>query len=257
MASGLSVVLVHPTAPSKKKKKKKKTKKWKLTRGCELPHSAVLAAELHAKVSSQELAESTVIELDSYELSSAPKLHGPGSIFYLAISAYHLPTHPRPSPLPREVESSLSPYALASLRDGQVLKPIRRPLDLLSLSALGLAHPAQNRLCDVVGIVAALAPRVVRAPIGVKREVFLVDPWAAKQWTLSVWVRPELCSVARGTVVLLRNVRNHRFGGGSLNAYRDDCEGWDWMLLNPVHVVGCRVEEMRRWWVGREGGEAG
>jgi hypothetical protein len=110
------------------------------------------------------------------------------------------------------------------------LRPITRDLRLVDLAAVGTARLPHGSICDVLAVVASIAPAVVRSPLGPKRDLRLADPSTSKRVWLSVFADARRFAAAPGTVALFRSVRVHKFDGGSLNAYRADCEGAAWYV---------------------------
>ena len=58
-----------------------------------------------------------------------------------------------------------------------------------------------------------------------------------------------------GTVALFRSVTTNKWDGGSLNAFKRDCEGRNWFLESPQGVDGCDVTALKAWWENRQAGE--
>lgn len=191
-------------------------------------------------------------------LSTRPRTF---SFYHEAIPAHFmkcftslLPFYRRPK-YPPSLEAAcktLSTYALTSLENFRPLTPLPAPppRKVHNLADFLALKPTQNRICNVFACVLSMTeqlsyPSSFNHP---KRDVQLIDWTRELPITLSVWVEAENFAVAKGTPVLFLNLKNHRFGGGSLNAYRKDCEGRDWYIPNPEGVEGCDVSRMRQFW---------
>lgn len=145
--------------------------------------------------------------------------------------------------------TSLSQQALLALDAGKPLRRIHRTLDLMLLSTVPRLPLPQNFMCDIIAVVLWVSPEVVPAGrLGLKRELRLGDHSTTKRVLLSVFADPEHFTPAVGTVALFRSVKNHRFDGYSLNAYAEDCSGYDWFITNPDWVDPRRTKEVREWW---------
>ncbi|KAH0556977.1 hypothetical protein GP486_005236, partial [Trichoglossum hirsutum] len=145
---------------------------------------------------------------------------------------------------------SLSQYAIYSIEAGNPLKRIGRPLDIITLKSLAGLAKKQNRICDILAVIETEpSPIIKQYNLPPKRDIKLSDPTTLKRITLSVFVDAEHFTPAIGTICLIRNVRNHRFNGQSLNAYPEDCEGYDWFIPNPDFMVPKgKTEWLREWW---------
>lgn len=144
-----------------------------------------------------------------------------------------------------------------SLASHQALLPVRRPLRLTSLAALTGPHATRNKVVDVFAVVASVTPTLVRCPgirpgIHFKRELRITDPSTSKKVMLSVFVEPEEFVPEVGTVALFRSVTTNKWDGGSLNAFKRDCEGREWFLKSPQGVDGCDVTNLMEWWKNRQ-----
>jgi hypothetical protein len=168
---------------------------------------------------------------------------------------------------------SLSQYAISTIGAGKSLKRITRPLDIVTLKGLAGLAQKQNRICgeqtstspgqvralrtyqpsDILAIVESPpTPIIKRSHLRPKCDITLSDPSTLKRIALSVFVDAPNFAPAVGTICLIRNVRNHRFNGQSLNAYPEDCEGWDWFIPNPEWAVPAeKIEWLRSWWTER------
>jgi len=152
------------------------------------------------------------------------------------------------------------PPHLAPLSSKPLL-PINRPLRLTSLAALTGPHATRNKVVDAFAVVASVTPTLVRCPgirpgIHYKRELRIADPSTPKKVMLSVFVKPEEFLPEVGTVALFRSVTTNKWDGGSLNAFKRDCEGRKWFLESPEGVDGCDVAELRAWWEERQSSDA-
>lgn len=133
------------------------------------------------------------------------------------------------------------------------LLPISRPLRLTPLSAVIGPRATRNKVVDVFAVVASVTPTLVKCPgirpgIHYKRELRITDPSTPKKVMLSVFVEPEQFMPEVGTVALFRSVTTNKWDGGSLNAFKRDCQGREWFLANPHGVDGCDVTMLREWW---------
>ncbi|KAI9769995.1 MAG: hypothetical protein M1840_003706 [Geoglossum simile] len=168
---------------------------------------------------------------------------------------------------------SLSQYAISTIEGGKFLKRINRPLDIVTLKGLAGLVQKQNRICgeqasttpgqlrvpltyqpsDILAIVESPpTPIIKRSHLPPKCDITLSDPSTLKRIALSVFVDASNFAPAVGTICLIRNVRNHRFNGQSLNAYPEDCEGWDWFIPNPDWAVPAeKIGWLRSWWAER------
>ncbi|KAH0543714.1 hypothetical protein FGG08_002030 [Glutinoglossum americanum] len=148
---------------------------------------------------------------------------------------------------------SLSQYAIYSIEAGKSLKRISRPLDIVTLKSLAGLAKRQNRICDILAIIETSPSPIIKRPhLPPKRDIKLSDPTTLKRITLSVFVDAEHFTPAIGTICLIRNVRNHRYDGQSLNAYPEDCEGYDWFIPNPELMVSeDKIKWLRGWWEER------
>ncbi|KAI9721031.1 MAG: hypothetical protein M1812_002511 [Candelaria pacifica] len=157
-------------------------------------------------------------------------------------------TQPLPSkPTPRRQQLSQPPPPL---------KPILRPLTLTPLSSLPTLPKKQNQLLDILALITTISPQTVKRPnMPLKRDIRLFDLSTSKNVALSVFVNADTFKPQIGTVAIFRSVRNHRFDGGSLNAYPGDCEGFKWFLpIDRDGRVGEGIDEgkvraLREWWV--------
>ncbi|KAI9770202.1 MAG: hypothetical protein M1835_006593 [Candelina submexicana] len=159
-------------------------------------------------------------------------------------SALTQPLPSKPIPRPKRFSQPLPPP-----------KPILRPLTLTALSSLPTLPKQQNQLLDVLALVVAVSPQTVKRPnMPLKRDIRLFDLSTPKRVALSVFVDAESFVPDVGTVAVFRSVKNHRWDGGSLNAYPGDCEGFKWFL--PLGADGggegvdaVKVKALRDWWL--------
>ena len=148
---------------------------------------------------------------------------------------------------------SLSQPALLAIEAGKPVKKIPRHLDLIYLSTIPTLRPRQNSVCDIVACIDWVSPSVgYAAGIGPKRDIRITDQSTDKRVLLSVFDDPTNFTPSIGTVVLFRNLKTHKWDGYSLNAYTQDCTGWDWFLPNPFWFKACgsgtRAQHLRTWW---------
>lgn len=146
-----------------------------------------------------------------------------------------------------------------SLASPKALLPVSRSLRLTSLAALTGPHATRNKVVDVFAVVASVTPTLVGCPgirpgIHFKRELRITDPSTPKKVMLSVFVKPEEFLPEVGTVALFRSVTTNKWDGGSLNAFKRDCEGRKWFLKSPQGVGGCDVTNLMEWWKNRQAG---
>ncbi|KAI9836053.1 MAG: hypothetical protein M1819_001664 [Sarea resinae] len=113
------------------------------------------------------------------------------------------------------------------------------------------------------GLTSTSTPHHTKTP-GQKRVLRVLDTTSPRPILLSVFVSPSTFEPEPGTVALFRGLRNHRFEGCSLNAYRGDCEGRAWYVPFPeietksvmagivadeeVEEMGEKVQRLRRLW---------
>ncbi|EQL31005.1 hypothetical protein BDFG_06636 [Blastomyces dermatitidis ATCC 26199] len=170
-----------------------------------------------------------------------------------------------------------------------ILKPISRPLNLLTLSQL--LHPAKplpkrNYLCDVLAVISWISPDIIKRPyMPPKRDLRIMDPTitstaqrsshsAPQQQqrlgvSVSVFVDAAAFNPPVGTVGLFRCLKTHEWEGVSLNAYEKDCKGREWFVCEPGRLRGVLaevgrggdVEGLKGWWGDwckgmQEGGES-
>ncbi|EEH39059.1 hypothetical protein PAAG_01521 [Paracoccidioides lutzii Pb01] len=157
-----------------------------------------------------------------------------------------------------------------------ILKPINRPLNLLTLSQL--LHPPKplpkrNYLCDILAVISWISPTIVKRPhMPPKRDLRIMDPSLEDHQqrtgvSVSVFVNAVTFNPPVGTVGLFRNLKTHEWEGVSLNAYEKDCLGREWFvsergkLREIMEVNRCRgrfdVRGLEGWWRGRckDGGD--
>ncbi len=154
-----------------------------------------------------------------------------------------------PEPIPQRNSLSQPPPPL---------KPILRPLHLTPLSSLPTLPKKQNALLDILALITHTSPQTIKRPnMPLKRDIRLCDLSTPKRVSLSVFVDAETFLPEVGTVAVFRGVRNHRWDGGSLNAYPGDCEGFKWFLpvggagegmAMGMGVEGGKVVALREWW---------
>ncbi|OJD12540.1 hypothetical protein AJ78_06885 [Emergomyces pasteurianus Ep9510] len=155
-----------------------------------------------------------------------------------------------------------------------ILKPISRPLNLLTLSQLlypAKPLPKRNYLCDVLAVISWVSPDIVKRPqMPPKRDLRIMDPTIADQQhhalqrrlgvSVSVFADAATFSPPVGTVGLFRSLKTHEWEGVSLNAYEKDCKGREWVVCDPSRLkrmmigVGKEgsfdIEAMKEWWKG-------
>jgi hypothetical protein len=148
---------------------------------------------------------------------------------------------------------SLSNCALRAIASRKGLQPIEGPVEIVRLGDLSKLPSEQGSICDVLAYVDEVSPTCEYRPsIGTKRDIRIVDSSTSKRVKLSVWVDAENFIPCVGTFALFRNLTNHRWDGGSLNAY-DRCDGKDWFIPNPWRIegVGDRMPNLFEWWKNR------
>ncbi|ODH50478.1 hypothetical protein GX48_03439 [Paracoccidioides brasiliensis] len=159
-----------------------------------------------------------------------------------------------------------------------ILKPINRPLNLLTLSQL--LHPPKplpkrNYLCDILAVISWISPTIVKRPhMPPKRDLRIMDPSLEDHQqrtgvSVSVFANAATFNPPVGTVGLFRSLKTHEWEGVSLNAYEKDCLGREWFVSDRGKLreimegdrCGGRfdVEGLEGWWRGRckDGGEEG
>ncbi|KZF21189.1 hypothetical protein L228DRAFT_262236 [Xylona heveae TC161] len=139
----------------------------------------------------------------------------------------HLIKHPPPPPPPPSIQPPSQPRA-------SPLAPSTCPRSskIYTLSSL-LTHVPyrQNYKLSVVAIIDWVSPHLIKRPnMDLKRDIRIVDPTTTRRVLLSVYADPEHFTPAVGTVALFRHLRNHKWEGASLNAYKSDCEGKSWFV---------------------------
>ncbi|KAI9803118.1 MAG: hypothetical protein M1833_001189 [Piccolia ochrophora] len=121
------------------------------------------------------------------------------------------------------------------------------PLKLLSLAGLAKLKDRKAKRCDVVATIKSVSSDTVcRGSMGVKRDLVLIDDTTDKEVCLSVWVDAQSFRPDPGTTALFRHLTTHDFRGGSLNAYRQHCEGREWFIPWPLDSGGGELEEGSR-----------
>ncbi|OAX82728.1 hypothetical protein ACJ72_02923 [Emergomyces africanus] len=159
-----------------------------------------------------------------------------------------------------------------------ILKPISRPLNLLTLSQLlypAKPLPKRNYLCDVLAVISWISPDIVKRPkMPPKRDLRIMDLTIANQHhrhhhhatqqrlgvSVSVFADAANFSPPVGTVGLFRSLKTHEWEGVSLNAYEKDCKGREWLVCDPARLKGMvtgvgkggsfDVEALEEWWKG-------
>jgi hypothetical protein len=130
---------------------------------------------------------------------------------------------------------------------------ITRSLEIVPLGSLSTLPKLQNYLLDTVAIISWVSPQTVKRVLGLKRDIHLVHPSTARKVIMSVFTDAENFTPEVGTVALFRNLRNHKFDGGSLNAYQEDCKVWKWFLPDPTgHLGPEEVERLKEWWAQQQ-----
>lgn len=145
-------------------------------------------------------------------------------------------------------------------REIHVPSPKQAPLAPRSLASLSKLPARQNSPCTVFAVVDEIKPlKPCPIPPHQTREVRLVDPTTTKRVLLSVLWQPEKFNPPVGTPVLLRGLKNHRYDGGSLNAYpksvspyTQNDDGTDWWVPFPRGWDGCDVDGYLEWWELRQ-----
>lgn len=142
----------------------------------------------------------------------------------------------------------------------QPLRPIERPLNVLSLSELIYPYkplPKRNYLCDVFAVISWVSPTVVkRQHMAPKRDLRILDPTIEQRrprgLQVSVFADAAGFNPPVGTIALLRSLKTHEWDGVSLNAYEKDCLGREWFITGPEKLKGYDVTAMKAWWERRE-----
>lgn len=194
-------------------------------------------------------------------ISKNPHSPNPDGLLELLITTSELQnlSTPEPDPPPNldlnvPRETKLIPIPSAN-------KTSLVPRTLASLSKL----PArQNSPCTVFAIIDEISPvKPCPIPPHKTREIRLVDPSTTKRVLLSILWQPEGFDPAVGTPVLLRGLKNHRYDGGSLNAYPKSVspftqneDGSDWWIPFPYGWDGCDVDGYLEWWKQRQENQA-
>lgn len=142
----------------------------------------------------------------------------------------------------------------------QPLRPIERPLNVLTLSELVYPYkplPKRNYICDVFAVISWIAPTVVkRQHMSPKRDLRILDPTIEQRKPrgvqVSVFADAAGFQPPVGTIALLRSLKTHEWDGVSLNAYEKECMGREWFISDPAKLKGYDVPAMKEWWERRE-----
>ncbi|KAK2760413.1 hypothetical protein FQN54_002483 [Arachnomyces sp. PD_36] len=138
----------------------------------------------------------------------------------------------------------------------QALRPIERPLNVLSLSELVYPYkplPKRNYLCDIFAVVSWISPNVVkRQHMPPKRDLRILDPTIEQRrprgLQVSVFADAAGFNPPVGTIALFRSLKTHEWDGISLNAYEKDCLGREWFITDPAKLKAYDVTTMQEWW---------
>jgi hypothetical protein len=141
----------------------------------------------------------------------------------------------------------------------QPLRPIERPLNVLSLSELVFPYkplPKRNYLCDVFAVISRISPTIVkRQHMPPKRDMRILDPSIEQRrphgLQVSVFADAAGFQPPAGTIALFRSLKTHEWDGISLNAYEKDCLGREWFISDPAKLRGYDVAGMTAWWEQR------